>query len=79
MLLDRISDIYYQLPFAYCNEWALGSDGKPLTRTEWEAIKRPVREGDVTIFGKASGHNFYGKWNRSVPVCNRGWLLYPIR
>ncbi len=71
-LLDRVADIYYGLPLAYANEIATGSDGKPLTRAEWEGAPRPKLRG--SLFGRAPLNEF--AWNRRTPLFERGWLFF---
>ncbi len=71
VLLDRVADVYYGLPFAYNNELATDVGGKPLTRAAWEAFTRPVRAG--SLLGGSSNNCF--AWNRRSPVFNRGWVF----
>jgi len=66
VLLDRVADVYYGLPLSYHNELATGTDGKPLTRAEWEAIPRPVR-------AETTGNK--SRWNRRLPNISRGWIF----
>ena len=71
VLLDRVADVYYGLPFSYCNELATDPSGQPLTRAAWEAIPRPVMSGSAL---GPSSNNCFG-WNRSWPSFNRGWVF----
>ena len=64
VILDEVADTYYGLPLCYRNQLAMGKDGKPLTRVEWEAVPRPA------IF-KVS---YLGGWNRRRPIFNKGWI-----
>ena len=66
VLLDRVADVYYGLPLSCMNELAMGADGKPLTRAEWESWTRPVRAGAVET---------HERWNRRVPPSSRGWIF----
>jgi len=64
VLLDRVADVYYGLPLSYMNEVS------PVTRAEWEALQRPVRDG--AAFGPSSVNK--PAWNRRSPVTSRGWI-----
>lgn len=72
VLLDKVADTYYGLPFSFNNELATGQNSNLLTRAEWEAIPRPVREGSWAL-GKAGVNHF--PWNRRMPFMNRGWVF----
>lgn len=71
VLLDKVADVYYSLPFSFKNELASDSAGKPLTRAAWEAIPRPVMYGSAL---GPSSNNCFG-WNRRLPNFNRGWVF----
>jgi len=62
--LDRVADVYYGLPLCYRNKLAVGKDGQPLTRAEWESVPRPA------IFETS----YLGGWNRRTPIFNQGWI-----
>ena len=66
VLLDRVADAYYGMPPSYRNLVMKGRDGGPLTRSEWEAMPRPVRSDP------GLEKRFY--WNRRLPLVNCGWL-----
>ncbi|MBI3922951.1 MAG: NPCBM/NEW2 domain-containing protein [Armatimonadetes bacterium] len=64
VLLDMVADTYYGLPLAANNKLCNGKDGKPLTRTEWEAVPRPA------IFEVS----YLGAWSKREPYSSPGWL-----
>ncbi len=64
VLLDQVADTYFGLPLCFDNKLAMGKDGKPLTRAEWEAVPRPA------VFEVS----YLGGWNRRTPHFNQGWL-----
>ncbi|MCK5805775.1 MAG: hypothetical protein KAI66_23290, partial [Lentisphaeria bacterium] len=64
VILDQVADTYYGLPLASNHRLCNGRDGKPLTRTEWEAVPRPA------IF-KVS---YLGPWSKRKPYSSPGWL-----
>jgi len=66
VLLDRVADVYYGLPLCDHNKLAVGRDGKPLTRAEWNAAPRPIK----------LGRSYLGFWSRRTPAASAGWLAY---
>jgi len=64
VILDKVADTYYGLPLSYQNTLAKGRDGRPLTRSEWEAVPRPA------VFSAS----YLGPWNRRLPLGSKGWL-----
>jgi hypothetical protein len=64
ILLDQVADTYYGLPLASNHRLCNGKDGKPLTRTEWEAVPRPA------IFEVS----YLGAWSKRQPYSSPGWL-----